>query len=274
MEFRGASDFITPNSNSLTVEVSGSSSLTTPKALDDQEWTDIEGDVSSSADAHDNGFSSISIDTLAAHLEEEFRQYLVERGVYKELEDTASRVLEKLLQSKRADGTPLLLLNTGDVPPKDSSTSKASGSTDNKAKDDKASKEASAPPPSTKKPANNRTRQSLCNNTKPEPSNWRRSSAVDKRKESCAQNNSQRSERRATIATPKKKPDQTSSGQGSSKSPGSAQAEKKTQSEAAKTLSDILQDALISLNHRAKIGIHLSNQLGMIVTRLNDTGKK
>ncbi|KAL2091889.1 hypothetical protein ACEWY4_011687 [Coilia grayii] len=249
MDSMSSNDFVTPNSNSLTVEVSGSSSLRTPKPLEDHEWTDAEGDVSSSADGRENAFFPQCTDSLAVQLEDEFRQFLLERGVYKELEETASRVLLKLLQAKRADGGPLLLLNTEDVSLKDTNPSTSLGKSSSSHNLNDGSVALSA-----KKSAKNKTRQS----TGAKSDGFR--STTGQKKEPEGQNNCQQSGRRGRTSKPKQRLDQTSS-QGSQRCSG----QKQKQSEANKTLSDILQEALISLHHRARIGIHLSNQLGMIV---------
>ena len=148
---------------------SGNSSLRPLNVMEDQEWTDTKGynNESSSAGVQGNPSYPNSSDPLAAQLEVEFRQFLVERGTYKELEKTASRVLLKLLQAKRADGSPLLLLNTNEV----------------------SSKENNVPtsvPPSAKKKILQSTDQSG-------------GCTRNKKKESKGQNNCQASELRGTI---------------------------------------------------------------------------
>lgn len=78
------------------------------KPMEDQEQNDENDNLSSSA-GMGNAFSHCSRDPPAAQLGDEFKQFLVERGTYKELKKTISSVLHELLQAKRTDGSPLFV---------------------------------------------------------------------------------------------------------------------------------------------------------------------
>lgn len=127
MESEGTSDFHFTSSshcNPFMVDVSCSGRPISPvkplNLMEDLERTDENDNLSSSA-GMGNALSHCSSGSPAAQLEDEFKQFLVERGTYKELKKTISSVLHELLQAKRTDGSPLFVFYIKEVSSTDNS---------------------------------------------------------------------------------------------------------------------------------------------------------
>ncbi|XP_046872721.1 uncharacterized protein LOC124464868 [Hypomesus transpacificus] len=80
-----------------------------------EEWTDSLEDVvllsrASSFPAQAQASNSGPSDVMATYLCEEFKTFLEKRGTYKELENVISKVLLKIVQAKKADGSSLFVV--------------------------------------------------------------------------------------------------------------------------------------------------------------------
>ncbi|XP_062307233.1 uncharacterized protein LOC134011801 [Osmerus eperlanus] len=89
-----------------------------------EEWTDSLEDVvilsrASGFPAQGQASNSGPSDVMATYLCEEFKTFLEKRGTYKELENVISKVILKIVQAKKADGSSLFVVkpnSTVEVP--------------------------------------------------------------------------------------------------------------------------------------------------------------